>query len=276
MDRFRSSSEHPAPCGEGSAVKAYTLTRWRSSGQTSREIAGKTHTFLIWLALGRRMAGGRDSVKQHFLSYSLTYIVNGVFRVFHFACVKLILLEVDEVLVRWISLCLASNFWRKKLYMGKGRDFFCGISRTPSSCKPSVKSSLSSESSLQKVLQYRRRRQRIQSGSTASANTCTHDELSADKKSRVIQAGLPQWLLAWTNSKTAKKKKQSVWTSSVSHGKSLAPWPRSLLFNWPWPSTSLFFPSSDDRKALQPVRCALCRWYLWLPLPSMLSSFQNV
>ena len=123
MDRFRSGSEHPAPCGEGSAVKARTLTRLRSSDQTSREMAGKTHTFLIWLADGRRMAGGRDSVKQHSLSYPLTYIVNGVLRVFHFACVKLILLEVDEVLVRWISLCLASNFWEKN-FTGEGLGLF--------------------------------------------------------------------------------------------------------------------------------------------------------
>ena len=56
---------------------------------------------LIWLGPGRRTAAGRDSVKQH--QNSLTYIVNGVLRVFHFTCVKSILLEVDELLVRRIS-----------------------------------------------------------------------------------------------------------------------------------------------------------------------------
>ena len=71
---------------------------------------------------------------------------------------------------------------RKKLYRGRvgTLNFFCGISLTRSSRKPSVKFSLSSESSLQKVLEYRRRRQSIQSGLTAFVSK--HDELSADKK----------------------------------------------------------------------------------------------
>ena len=80
---------------------------------------------------------------------------------------------------------------KEKTLQGKGRDFefFCRISLTRLSRKPLVKFSLSFESSLQKVLEYRRRRQSIQSGSAAFASK--HDELSADKNSRAIRAGLP-------------------------------------------------------------------------------------
>ena len=144
---------------------------------------------------GARPANGRRSGFGQATPNSLTYIVNGVRRVFHFTCVKSILLEVDDFLVRRISFSLASIFWKKKkkerTLQGKGRDFefFCRILLTRSSRKPSVKSSLSSDSSLQKVLDYRRKRQSIQSGSTAFASK--HDELSADKKSRAIRAGLP-------------------------------------------------------------------------------------
>ena len=95
----------------------------------------------------------------------------------------------------------------------------------------------SSNSTRQKVLEYRRRRQSIQSGSMTFASK--HDELSADKKSRAIQAGLPQGLLARTSSKTARNcKKQSVWASSVSawHLDAVLALPLKIRFHF-----SLFF-----------------------------------
>ena len=145
---------------------------------------------------------------------------------------KSILLEVDGFLVRRISFSLASIFRKKKkekTFQGKGRgfEFFGKIPLMRSSRKPSVKPSLSSKSSLQKVLEYRRRRPSIQTGSTAFASI--HDELSADKKSRVIRAGLPWGHLDRTSSKTARNcKKQGIWSSSVSA------W---HLHRGPWAST---------------------------------------
>ena len=166
---------------------------------------------------------------------------------------KSILLEVDDFWFDEFRIVLHQSFERKKkekTLQGKGRDFefSCRISLTRSSRKPSVKSSLSSESSLQKVLEYRRRRQSIQSGSTAFASK--HDELSVDKKSRAIRAGLPWGLLAGTSSKTARNfKKQSVWTSSVSAwhlDRGLCASTEDEL-----PLLSLFRSPSDDGQALQ-------------------------
>ena len=148
---------------------------------------------------------------------------------------------------------------KKKTLQGKGRDFecFCRISRTRSSHVPSVKSSFSSKSmhSLQKVLEYRRIRQRIQSDWTAFAST--HDE---------------RFLLIKYPERSEQVYPRDVWpeqswklqeTGRLDFlGKCLAPWPRSLGFNWRRASTSLYLSNSFWRSpSSAAVGCALCRWY---------------
>ena len=214
-------------------------------------------------------------------SNSLTYIVNGMLRVFNFTCVKSILLEVHDVWLRRISFSLSSIFWKKKEKENWNKErvgtlnFFAEFQVRDHPVSLQSNPRHSSNSTRQKVLEYRRRRQSIQSGSTAFASK--HDELSADKKSRAIRAGLPKGLLARASSKTARScKKQSVWASSVSAWH-LDRGPCASTEDTP-PLLSLFRSPSPNRQALQRALCVV-RFvhdiYDYQQLPSMLSCLQN-
>ena len=132
---------------------------------TSREIAGKTHTFWFdWGPAGERRRSGFGQAAPN----SLTYIVNGMLRVFNFTCVKSILLEVHDFWLRRISFSFSSIFWKKKnkKNWNRGRvgtlNFFFAefhVRDHPVSLQSNPRHS--SNSTRQKVLEYRRRRQSI-------------------------------------------------------------------------------------------------------------------
>ena len=66
---------------------------------------------LIWLGPGRRTGRRRARLLAQ---KPLPYKVNGVFEAIVFCLRKSVLLDVDVFCIRWLLLCFASIFWKKK------------------------------------------------------------------------------------------------------------------------------------------------------------------